>query len=206
MGSPGWLWLVLGCAPAESEGLKLDWRWPAAGDDLPAHNRLLWVGLQGEAGTLEWRLDGQLLEGEEELERQVPVLHHLRPAPARSRLAVLSEARELLWLKKAARPIVAQPRVTEAAYKLKIIQDVYSLEDDSLRLVGRDDSGCGDCSRCAEACPTQVPLAEIGVDFKDCVQCLYCWWVCPKEALKLEGEQGHLARQVQRYKRAIETL
>lgn len=151
------------------------------------------------------REDG-LLEGEEELERQVPVLHHLRPAPARSRLAVLSEARELLWLKKAARPIVAQPRVTEAAYKLKIIQDVYSLEDDSLRLVGRDDSGCGDCSRCAEACPTQVPLAEIGVDFKDCVQCLYCWWVCPKEALKLEGEQGHLARQVQRYKRAIETL
>ena len=81
MGSTGWLWLVLGCVPAESEGLSLDWRWPAAGDALPAHNSLLWVGLLGDAGSLEWRLDGHVLEGEEELREDGRVFHLAAPIP-----------------------------------------------------------------------------------------------------------------------------
>jgi uncharacterized protein (DUF362 family)/NAD-dependent dihydropyrimidine dehydrogenase PreA subunit len=169
--------------------------------------RLMDVPLSAVPYLLHAREAGLFEEGEElELESQVPVLRKLRLAPPRSRLAVLSEDRKLLWLKHAVRPIVAQPKVTEVAYKLKIIQDVYSLEDDSLRLVGRDATTCGDCHRCADACPTLVPLSEIGVEFKDCVQCLYCWWVCPRDALKLEGERGHLRRQVERYKRGIEAL
>ncbi|HNC98520.1 MAG TPA: hypothetical protein PKW90_20485, partial [Myxococcota bacterium] len=59
----------------------MEWRWPAADDALPAHNRLLWVGLRGEAGPLEWRLDGALLEGEEELREDGRVLHLAAPIP-----------------------------------------------------------------------------------------------------------------------------
>jgi Fe-S-cluster-containing hydrogenase component 2 len=51
-------------------------------------------------------------------------------------------------------------------------------------------------------------LDAIGVklDAPDCVQCLNCWWVCPKGALILTGEVNHMERQISRYKEAIERL
>ncbi len=146
----------------------------------------------------------------EELWRSIaaalPVIRPIRKAPPRSKLAELSEAPALMWLKLAVRPLVEKPAVAEAAYKLKIIQDVYSREDDTLRVVARRGEGCGDCRRCADACPTGLPLERIGVatEAPDCVQCLYCWWVCPKAALVLEGEPNAMARQIERYKGQIE--
>ncbi|GDX80542.1 (4Fe-4S)-binding protein [Deltaproteobacteria bacterium] len=139
---------------------------------------------------------------------EVPLLRQIQRAPARSRLAELSESPSLLWLKKAVRPIVAQPAVAELAYKAKIIQDVYSLEDDSLRLVARDAEACGDCRRCEDFCPTGLKVEEIGVklEIPDCVQCLYCWWVCPKQALTLSGEPAAMERQIARYKGVIEDI
>jgi uncharacterized protein (DUF362 family)/ferredoxin len=139
---------------------------------------------------------------------KMPILRAIRKAPARSKLAELSEARSLIWLKKAVRPLVQKPEVTELAYKLKIVQDVYFLEDDTLRLVGRKAGSCGDCKRCEDFCPTGLKVEEIGVkvDMPDCVQCLYCWWVCPKEALTLSGEANFMNRQIDRYKQQIEEL
>ena len=144
----------------------------------------------------------------ERIAREIPVVRRIQQAPARSRLAELSEARSLLWLKRAVRPVVAQPAVAELAYKARIIQDVYSLEDDTLRLVSRNAEACGTCRRCEDFCPTELPLERIGVslDAPDCIQCLYCWWSCPRDALKLEGERGFMSRQIERYKDAIERM
>ena len=138
----------------------------------------------------------------------LPVLRKIRPAPPRSRLAELSEARSLLWLKRAVRPIVARPAVAELAYRLKITQDVYAMGDATLRITGRDGAACGSCVRCAEACPTGLAREEIGVrlDAASCVQCLYCWWVCPGGAIRIAGEEGHLERQIGRYKGQIEAI
>jgi ferredoxin len=154
-----------------------------------------------EAGRLEPAVEA-------EIDATLPILRPIRPAPPRSRLAELSEARSLLWLKKAVRPIVSRPKVSELAYKLKIIQDVYSLQDDTLRLVGRSEGACGDCGRCADFCPTGLTREQIGRELSpsSCVQCLYCWWVCPKDALKLEGEPLAMERQIGRYKKAVEGL
>lgn len=139
---------------------------------------------------------------------KLPVLRPIRKAPARSKLAELSEARSLVWLKKAVRPIVQKPEVTELAYKLKIVQDVYFLDDDTLKLVGRKAGDCGDCQKCQDFCPTGLTRDEIGVktEMPDCVQCLYCWWVCPKDALTLTGERNYMNRQIERYKGQIEQL
>jgi uncharacterized protein (DUF362 family)/NAD-dependent dihydropyrimidine dehydrogenase PreA subunit len=147
-------------------------------------------------------------ELEAEIDRVVPVIRPIRPAPPRSRLAELSEARSLLWLKRMVQPLVAKPAVAELAYKLSITQDVYSLADDTLKLVGRKGEDCGDCRRCEDFCPTGLKREEIGIrtEAPDCVQCLYCWWVCPQKALTLSGEANYLERQIQRYKPVIEAL
>jgi uncharacterized protein (DUF362 family)/ferredoxin len=144
----------------------------------------------------------------ERIAAELPVLRPIKRPPARTRLAMMAEARSLEWLKRTVRPIVQKPEVTEIAYKLKIVQDVYFLEDDSLKVVGRDAEKCGTCARCVDFCPTGLKLADIGVKttLPDCAQCLYCWWVCPKDAIVLEGEERGMARQIQRYKKDIEQL
>ncbi len=142
------------------------------------------------------------------VDAEVPVVRAIVRAPPRSKLAELSEAPSLLWLKKAVRPVVALPAVAELAYRAKITQDVYSLEDDTLRLEARDPGACGTCRTCEDFCPTGLRVEDIGVklELPDCVQCLYCWWVCPNDALRLGGEAHAMQRQIDRYKGPIEAL
>jgi uncharacterized protein (DUF362 family)/Pyruvate/2-oxoacid:ferredoxin oxidoreductase delta subunit len=143
-----------------------------------------------------------------EVAASIPQVHQIKPAPERSRLAVLSEARSLGWLKKLARPLTDDKRVLEAAYRLGVIQDVYDLEDDGVRGIVRNKELCGECEKCADFCPTHLPLADIGVktDMPDCIGCMYCWWVCPKDAISLDGPPQAMTRQIGRYKGAIEEL
>lgn len=140
--------------------------------------------------------------------KKLPVIRPIKRAPPRTKLAELAEARSLTWLKNVVRPIVSKPQVSELAYKLKIIQDVYFLEDDTLKLTARKTESCGNCRRCEDFCPTGLKLEEIGIKTQapDCVQCLYCWWVCPKAALVLEGAPNYMQRQIDRYKEEIERL
>ena len=144
----------------------------------------------------------------EEVAGRVDVIRPIRRAPARSRLAELSEARSLMWLKRAVRPALEVPGVMETAYRLRIVQDVYSRVDDTITGFHRRADECGECSKCTDYCPTHLAAEEIGVKTspEDCIQCLYCWWVCPKGALELHGELNHLERQVARYKEAVEQL
>ncbi len=154
-----------------------------------------------EAGHLPPDLQAKVLE-------RVPVIRSIKQAPERSMLAELSEARSLTWLKRAVRPVLEIPGVMETAYKYRIVQDVYSRMDDTVTGFHKTASACGDCTRCEDFCPTHLTAEEIGVktEAEDCIQCLYCWWVCPKNAIILHGELNHLERQVERYKGIIETI
>jgi uncharacterized protein (DUF362 family)/ferredoxin len=154
-----------------------------------------------EAGVL----DAALLA---EVDRRFAVLRPIRRAPPRTRMAELADSRKLFWLKKAVRPLTDRPEVLEAAYKLRLIQDVYSLEDDAVTGLRRNADACGTCTRCEDFCPTGLRAAEIGVKTEpaDCIGCLYCWWVCPKDAIVLDGPLHAMQRQVDRYKQAVEAL
>lgn len=150
-------------------------------------------------------LDDALLA---EIARTVPVLHAIKPPPPRTALAELADSRRIFWLKKLVRPLTDRPEVARAAYKLRVIQDVYVREDDQARVVGRRAELCRDCARCADFCPTGLALDEIGrlTDPQHCLNCLYCWWVCPRDAIVIDGPLNHLERQIERYKARIEQI
>jgi len=151
------------------------------------------------------RIDDALLA---EIAAQVPVLHHIVRPPPRSRLSRWSERRELLWLKRAARPVTDRPEVADLAHRLGVIQDVYSRQDDGVTGVRRTRTDCGSCHKCADFCPTGLPAEDIGVRTEpaDCIGCLYCWFVCPDDAIALDGPLGYLERQVKRYRQEIQRL
>lgn len=147
------------------------------------------------------------------VERALPALRPIVRPPPRSRLAILSEAPQLAWLKRMVRPFVERPKVAETAYRLGIIQDVYSRADDTLRVTGRWSERCQRCTRCEEVCPLGLDPGGLdpgatadGTEPEDCIQCLYCWFVCPEDAIRVEGEQNHLTRQVARYRDTISAL
>ena len=129
----------------------------------------------------------------------------MKPAPTRSRLAKLSEDPRLMWLKHAVRPLTDTKVVAETAYKLGVIQDVYSPEDDGVNGVRRLQTDCGGCTACADVCPTQLSVDRIGIDtaLPDCIGCMYCWWVCPDDAIGLDGPLASMERQANRYKSII---
>lgn len=200
-----------GNGPGDGEPLKLGRL--LMSDDALLNDRVVCrlVGMPVEKVPylMEARKEGQLTkELETDIDGKISEIKPIRLAPARSRLAILSESRSLLWLKKAVRPIVSKPKVSEMAYKLKIIQDVYVMEEDSLRVEARIAERCGDCRRCEQFCPTGLSREEVGVrkEGPDCVQCLYCWWVCPKEAVVLSGEPLAMERQIHRYKGVIQEM
>lgn len=142
------------------------------------------------------------------IQRDIDMVRPIKRAPQRAILAEVSERRELMWLKRMVRPFVERPAVAEAAYALGIIQDVYSRRDDDVGGIVRTPDACGECRKCADFCPTGLSVEEIGVrtDPEDCIGCLYCWWVCPNDAIHLRGELHAMQRQVDRYKDLIERL
>lgn len=139
---------------------------------------------------------------------QVNARTQVRPAPERNILAETSDKRSLFWLKKLLRPLTGRKPVAELAYRAGIIQDVYDLKDDTISGVRRVKTDCGGCEACAEVCPTQLPLAAIGVeqDPDKCISCLYCWWRCPEDGIALIGEPEFMSRQIERYKKRVEDL
>jgi len=139
---------------------------------------------------------------------RLPVLRPIRPAPPLSKLARLANDRRIFWLKKLARPITDRPKVLRAAYRAGVIQDVYERDDDAISGLVRAPASCGDCRRCESFCPAALPLEQIGLKpaAEACLECLYCWWVCPRDAITLEGAPGQLAPQALRYREAIERV
>lgn len=143
-----------------------------------------------------------------QIHRALPELCRMKPPPERTRLAKLADDRRIFWIKRLARPITDRPEVAEAAYRLGVIQDVYGRVDDGVEALVRAPERCGTCRKCEDFCPVDLPLEQIGATpaADACLSCLYCWWVCPNDALSLQGPLHHLERQAARYKAQIQGL
>lgn len=57
-----------------------------------------------------------------------------------------------------------------------------------------------ECTKCANYCPIGLTLPEV-LENKDtgCVECLYCFLVCPTKAINFKGKLGFMAEQLRQY-------
>lgn len=90
---------------------------------------------------------------------------------------------------------------------LSVRHVVKAEADPPVRLL-RDGALCGECRRCEDFCPVGLRREELGkpVKAEACVECLYCYQVCDRGALKVEGERGPLLRIIEAHKTSTERL
>lgn len=56
------------------------------------------------------------------------------------------------------------------------------------------------CTRCRDYCPTGLRLPDVIEDRdKGCIECLYCFQVCPTKAIGFKGILGFVAEQLRQY-------
>ncbi|KPJ53339.1 hypothetical protein AMJ39_05105 [candidate division TA06 bacterium DG_24] len=149
---------------------------------------------------------GYLGSGDVEALADIPRGWLLEKPPPKTRLAevlshpVFNRPKDLL------RPIHSTRIAMNLLYKAGLIQDIYDERDASVTL--RFDAGrCEGSGRCREICPVGLdPTCEGALSGVECIGCLYCYFVCPSEAIHLEGELGFLERQIDRYGAMIRSL
>jgi NAD-dependent dihydropyrimidine dehydrogenase PreA subunit len=86
--------------------------------------------------------------------------------------------------------------------RLGIRQEHFIREDLHIEgmVIHRDTCPPG-CTKCKDYCPLGLDVPEILSDGDEsaCIKCLYCYMVCPKEAIQLEGNLGFLKAQIDKY-------
>jgi uncharacterized protein (DUF362 family)/Pyruvate/2-oxoacid:ferredoxin oxidoreductase delta subunit len=86
--------------------------------------------------------------------------------------------------------------------KLGIRQEQFIEEEMKITKIVVDREKCPpDCARCRNYCPLALDVPAILSDENDsaCIKCLYCYMVCPEDAVQLEGTFGFLKAQVDKY-------
>lgn len=86
-------------------------------------------------------------------------------------------------------------------------QDIFCLEEMELESLTLRTERCSDCGLCRRYCPIQRQLpAALGAPDQFCLQCLYCFMICPHEAIMFNGKPGFLLEQIRQYDERIRSL
>lgn len=139
------------------------------------------------------------------VDQKIPVITCIEKPPPRNVLAKIADQKSLYWLKVLMRMLTSRSLVTKLAYKLKIVQDVYDFENDGIETISKNKTDCNFCGKCSEYCPMGIETERIGEipPPGECISCLYCFFVCPKNALELNGKLGFLTRYMEKYGKKI---
>ena len=92
-------------------------------------------------------------------------------------------------------------------YLTDLRQDVFCSEEMRFKglLLNRD--RCDHCGLCRELCPLGVYFPEKQNDpDSPCLECLYCYSVCPRQAIEFQGDMGFFKEQVKQYEKKIRKI
>jgi uncharacterized protein (DUF362 family)/ferredoxin len=86
--------------------------------------------------------------------------------------------------------------------KLGIRQEHFIEEEMQIdKMIFHHEKCLPDCRKCKDYCPLGLDVAAVLSEdnASTCIQCLYCYMVCPKQALEIEGTFGFLKAQIGKY-------
>ena len=86
-------------------------------------------------------------------------------------------------------------------------QDKFMQEDMGGIRLAIDLDLCDQCNACRQVCPLGMDVPRHVADGTiPCVQCLYCYSVCPRHAIRVEGDLGFFREQLRQYDTLIRRL
>jgi|TARA_B100000315_G_scaffold255093_1_gene297546 uncharacterized protein (DUF362 family)/ferredoxin len=97
--------------------------------------------------------------------------------------------------------IVSQTSISKILVKSGLRQDTFIEEDEKIQEIYVD-SNCEKSGVCADYCPMELNLPDDLGSNDSCVECLYCFFVCPKKAIKFKSQPGFLTAQIKKYEAA----
>ena len=106
---------------------------------------------------------------------------------------------KMIWIKK-------------ILYLLGLTQDAVNMKERGWNDLEFNKDKCTLCNKCKKYCPVAIDLpAEIqnnNVNQKNtnCINCLYCYAVCPEEAISVKGELGFYKKKKKEYKFIIKKV
>jgi ferredoxin len=144
---------------------------------------------------------GKLLSEDLEVVSKITPVAVFKKAKANP-VVQLTSLRHLIWLRDLLRPIYDMPAIAWILYLLRIREDIFDQSDDHAVITGRDINRCNGCGRCLEFCPLGLPISDKMFDFEmsDCINCLYCFFCCPQDAIYIKGDPGYLFYLIRKYK------
>ncbi|MFQ5442506.1 MAG: DUF362 domain-containing protein [Thermodesulfobacteriota bacterium] len=89
-------------------------------------------------------------------------------------------------------------------YATGLRQDVFI--DDEMEFKGLilDREKCKGHKKCAEYCPVEIKLPDdLERPGNGCIECLYCYMVCPEEAIVFKGKLGFVDEQIRQYDKVV---
>ncbi|QWR78567.1 DUF362 domain-containing protein [Candidatus Magnetomonas plexicatena] len=90
-------------------------------------------------------------------------------------------------------------------------QDVFIKDEMRFDGLSLNETACTNCGKCNDYCPVDIKLPESfskgGASTPaGCIQCLYCYCVCPEKAINFHGELGFMSEQIRQYDNIIRKL
>ena len=134
-------------------------------------------------------------------------------APAKprllARLAVAPAVKGLVRTIRNSPPVdrlLKNERVRRRLFAVGLTQEVILRRERRTTIVF-DSRRCKSCGKCARYCPLLRALPDaFGSADDDCLDCLYCYEVCPSGAIRLQGDPGYYSEQQRRYGRIVREI
>lgn len=104
--------------------------------------------------------------------------------------------------------VISNVNVKKVLLRFGITQEVIVKKERHVKL-GRNSEKCCGCGRCDMYCPIHLNLPddiENAAKMSSCIDCLYCYAVCPNNAIVVEGELGYYTEQIRRYGKIIKEM
>ncbi|OGP49398.1 MAG: [Fe-S]-binding protein [Deltaproteobacteria bacterium RBG_13_43_22] len=85
-------------------------------------------------------------------------------------------------------------------FKTGLRQDVFIEDEMEVSGFSVNREKCSNCTKCQDYCPVDMKLPDQleKVD-NHCIECLYCFMVCPDKAIEVKGKLGFVSEQLKQY-------